>query len=191
MTTTTKTEHILIVDLEATCWTGKVPEGQENEIIEIGVCLLNTTTGDISDSRGILVKPERSEVSDFCTSLTTITQAMLDAEAVSFSEACAILRKDYHAEALRWASYGAYDQKMMFQQCSSKGIAYPFSGDHINVKTMFAQLKGLKKPTGMAGALGKLGIALEGTHHRGVDDARNIAKILYWNLQQGRQLNAE
>lgn len=30
----------------------------------------------------------------------------------------------------------------------------------------------------MAGALALLNIPLEGTHHRGVDDAKNIAKIL-------------
>jgi inhibitor of KinA sporulation pathway (predicted exonuclease) len=30
----------------------------------------------------------------------------------------------------------------------------------------------------MAGALNILDIPLEGTHHRGIDDANNIAKIL-------------
>jgi inhibitor of KinA sporulation pathway (predicted exonuclease) len=30
----------------------------------------------------------------------------------------------------------------------------------------------------MAGALSELNIPLEGTHHRGVDDAKNIAKTL-------------
>ncbi len=30
----------------------------------------------------------------------------------------------------------------------------------------------------MARALARLGIPLEGTHHRGIDDARNIARIL-------------
>jgi inhibitor of KinA sporulation pathway (predicted exonuclease) len=34
----------------------------------------------------------------------------------------------------------------------------------------------------MAGALELLDIPLEGTHHRGVDDAKNIAKILSWIL---------
>lgn len=34
----------------------------------------------------------------------------------------------------------------------------------------------------MKGALDILNIGLEGTHHRGIDDAKNIAKILYWCL---------
>jgi inhibitor of KinA sporulation pathway (predicted exonuclease) len=35
----------------------------------------------------------------------------------------------------------------------------------------------------MAGALRQLGIPLAGTHHRGIDDARNIAKILPYAIQ--------
>jgi inhibitor of KinA sporulation pathway (predicted exonuclease) len=37
---------------------------------------------------------------------------------------------------------------------------------------------GLKKKLGMAQALSLLGIELEGIHHRGIDDARNIARIV-------------
>ncbi|MFY8188443.1 MAG: hypothetical protein ACOVLC_10860 [Flavobacterium sp.] len=39
-------------------------------------------------------------------------------------------------------------------------------------------MKGLTKKVGRNGALEILQL-LEGTHHRGVDDAKNIAKILY------------
>jgi len=35
----------------------------------------------------------------------------------------------------------------------------------------------------MSGALEMLNMPLEGTHHRGVDDAKNIAKILRWILE--------
>ena len=30
-----KTDKSIIIDLEATCWQGAVPQGQQNEIIEI------------------------------------------------------------------------------------------------------------------------------------------------------------
>ena len=74
-----KTTHIInIIDLEATCWKGPVPEGQVNEIIEIGICQLDVNTGEISKNKGILIQPQRSEVSPFCTELTTITQELLD-----------------------------------------------------------------------------------------------------------------
>ena len=177
------TEKIIIIDLEATCWQGTKPEDQENEIIEIGICILDIRTGEITGNRGILIKPEQSTVSTFCTELTTITQEMLDREGITFQEACDILANEYQAEQFTWASYGAYDINMMQSQCKRRGVAYPLSEDHINVKKLFTEKRGLKKPTGMNGALHILEIPLEGTHHRGIDDAKNIAKILYWCLK--------
>jgi len=51
------------------------------------------------------------------------------------------------------------------------------SYSHINVKNMLALIQNWETEVGMA-TLDKLGLPLEGTHHRGVDDAWNIAKIL-------------
>ena len=59
-------DKIVVVDVESTCWEGKTPEGQVSEIIEIGICLLDVHTFEISDNRGILIQPQHSEVSDFC-----------------------------------------------------------------------------------------------------------------------------
>lgn len=59
---------ILVVDVESTCWDGDPPRGEENEIIEIGVCTLEVASGQRRDRRSILVRPERSRVSPFCTS---------------------------------------------------------------------------------------------------------------------------
>ncbi|MEN0056485.1 MAG: exonuclease domain-containing protein [Mucilaginibacter sp.] len=67
------TNEIIIVDLEATCWEpGGNYQKQQSEIIEIGICKLNMETGKITASEGILVKPIKSEISDFCTQLTSI-----------------------------------------------------------------------------------------------------------------------
>lgn len=176
------TNKILVIDLEATCWQGVQPKDQVSEIIEIGICVLDINTGNISKNKGILVKPTKSRVSQFCTELTTITQEMLDEDGISFPDACKLLRTEYDAHQYTWASYGAYDLKMLNNQCQIRNIDYPLSQDHINVKELFSQVKGLNKKVGMNGALHILGLPLEGTHHRGVDDAKNIAKILYWCL---------
>lgn len=171
-------DKILVVDVEATCWEGATPEGMESDIIEIGICLLDVQTGEITDNRGIIVIPERSTVSPFCTQLTTITPELVATEGIPFKEACNILKKQYQSQSRAWASYGAYDQKQFTRQCGALGTGYPFSPSHINVKTLFALQKKMTHETGMAGALDMLGIELEGTHHRGVDDAKNIAKVL-------------
>ncbi|HEX8561926.1 MAG TPA: 3'-5' exonuclease [Flavobacterium sp.] len=172
-------DKIVVVDIEATCWEGKLPVGMYNDIIEIGICLLDVETGEISENRGILIKPERSSVSPFCTQLTTITQEMLDADGISFKEALNILRKDFSTSSRAWASFGAYDMKQFQRQCSDLGYPYPFGPSHLNVKTLFALKNKFKHETGMAGALEFYNIPLEGTHHRGVDDAKNIAKIVH------------
>lgn len=175
-------DKIVVVDIEATCWDGNIPENMVSDIIEIGICLLDINTGEIYDNRGILVKPERSIISPFCTELTTITQEMLNKEAISFKEACSILKKEYQSQSRSWASFGAYDLKQFQKQCTDLKIGYPFSPSHINVKTLFALKRKLIHEQGMAGALAILDIPLEGTHHRGIDDAKNIAKILWWIL---------
>ncbi len=179
------TENILIIDLEATCWENRPPRGQESEIIEIGVCIMNAKTGKISKNEGILIKPQYSKVSLFCTELTTLTQNMLDNEGIMLDDAFDILRAEYDSEELTWASYGNYDLNMLQDQARRFCTDYPMSDDHINVKTLFGEIHPtIRKSVGMQRALGELGFALEGTHHRGVDDAKNIAKILHWCLQK-------
>ena len=39
-------DKIIVIDLEATCWEGDPPPGQESEIIEIGLCILDVATGE-------------------------------------------------------------------------------------------------------------------------------------------------
>lgn len=171
-------DKIVVVDLEATCWKGYPPKGQKPQIIEVGVCLLDIKTHEISKKRGILVKPSKSRVSEFCTELTTITQDMLDEEGVTLKEACSILFNEYNTSKRVWASFGDYDRRMFEKDCKDHGIKYPFGKKHINVKILFALKEKLSRETGMAKSLSHLEIPLEGTHHRGVDDAYNTAKIL-------------
>jgi inhibitor of KinA sporulation pathway (predicted exonuclease) len=170
-------DKIVVVDIECTCWEDSVPTGQQSEIIEVGVCLLDIQTGAISDSKGIIVKPSVSDVSPFCTQLTSITPEMVS-HGISFKDACDQLKEEYLTTRRSWASYGYYDQVMFIKQCERTGVPYPFSSSYLNIKTLLPLRLKLKRELGMKKALDKLGIPLEGTHHRGVDDAKNIAKIL-------------
>jgi len=166
---------IIIIDLEATCWEGAVPPGQQNEIIEIGICLLDDN--GIQQSQGILIRPQRSKISEFCTQLTSITPEMVK-DAPTFEEACEILKKDYLTLERRWGSWGDYDRKQFEQQSASWNLPLPVSTEHINLKKLFARLHRLPKPVGMAQALRIAQMELIGTHHRGGDDAYNIARLV-------------
>ena len=172
-----KLDQILVIDVESTCWEGKAPGGQESEIIEIGICPLDITSGERGEKRSILVKPERSKVSEFCTQLTTLTQEQVD-KGVDLGNACSILRNKFSSKDRVWASYGDYDRLQFEKQCQARKVSYPFGSSHINIKLLFTLIHGFSEEIGMAEALELLEIPLEGTHHRGADDAWNIARIL-------------
>ncbi len=178
-------DQILVIDVEATCWDGKIPEGMENEIIEIGICPFDVKSAEPLEKRSILVRPEKSTVSEFCTSLTHLTQEQVDG-GISFKDACKILRSEYSGHRRVMASYGDYDRRQFERQCQSFNVGYPFGSTHLNIKNLFAVVSGLKHEVGMAGALEYLDLPLEGTHHRGVDDAWNIACILSVILKKTR-----
>ncbi len=170
-------DQILVIDIEATCWEGAPPEGEENEIIEVGICTLDVASGERLQKRSLLVRPERSRVSPFCQQLTSLTQEQVEG-GISFAEACRILREEYLARERTWASYGDYDRTMFERQCRERDLLYPFSPRHLNIKTLLAVLQGLHGEVGMARGLELLGLPLEGVHHRGGDDAWNIAAML-------------
>lgn len=176
---------LLVIDVEATCWNGPIPDGQRSEIIEIGIATLDVTTGERVDRHGLLVRPTHSTVSAFCTELTTLTQADVDT-GHTFADACALLRTEFKAHQRVWASWGEYDRQAFERQCAAEGVPYPFGTRHLNAKTLYSLAHGLDRELGMAGALAHAGLPLDGTHHRGVDDAWNIAALLGGVLRASR-----
>lgn len=170
-------DQIIVIDVESTCWEKTPPTRQESEIIEIGICMLDIVSGHRMEKESILVKPEVSTVSEFCTQLTTLTQEQVE-DGTTFNDACSILKKKYLSKDRVWASYGDYDRRQFERQCHSFNVTYPFGPSHLNIKNLFAILHGLKHEVGMAEALNLLNIELEGVHHRAADDAWNIASIL-------------
>jgi inhibitor of KinA sporulation pathway (predicted exonuclease) len=125
----------------------------------------------------LLVRPERSTVSDYCTQLTTLTQEELEG-GMSLAETCRLLQEKYRSGERTWASFGDYDRRQMQKECQARGIPYPFGRTHINVKNLFALVHNLPKEMPLDKAMAHMGFPLEGTHHRGGDDAWNIARLL-------------
>ena len=175
-----KLDKLIVLDVESTCWDMDSKERiQESEIIEIGVCVLDLHSLARVENESILVKPFKSAINDFCTKLTTLTPALIEEKGISFADACLLLRNKYKVHHRLWASWGDYDRKQFERQCrrTSNDAQYPFGPTHLNVKNLFAITMGLTREVGMDEALKILDMELEGTHHRGVDDACNIAKI--------------
>jgi len=170
-------DKIVVIDVETTCWE-KRQKDQLMEMIEIGICLVDIRSGEITDRQSILVKPVYSEVSDFCTKLTTLTQEVVET-GIEFRQACLKLEDEYQTRKRVWASYGDFDTRQFERECRFQKVPYPFGSRHINIKTLFAIKHRLTEEIEIDKALDILGLELIGTHHRGVDDAYNAARILY------------
>lgn len=169
--------YLNVVDVEATCWNDQPPAGMVSEIIEVGVTVVDLREGCRVAKHSILVRPQRSTVSEFCTKLTSLTQDQVD-RGITFAEACKQLAVDFAAGPRRWASWGDYDRKQFERQCQATKTPYPFGHRHVNAKAVFTEARGLRKRPGMADALDIAGLLLEGRHHRGDDDAWNIAALV-------------
>jgi inhibitor of KinA sporulation pathway (predicted exonuclease) len=170
------TSRILVVDVESTCWNTPREQGEQvSEIIEVGVAVYHTDSKTVSDKASYFVRPEVSTVGEFCSGLTGITMEMV-ANARTMAEVCAALRQEFGSHKVAWASYGNYDRKKFEEDCRLKRVDYPFTAQHLNVKALVLAKFG--QSMGMDKALARLGLPLVGRHHRGDDDAWNIAHIL-------------
>lgn len=193
--------NYVVLDLEATC--GKeIPDG-ESEIIEIGAVKLNDKLEVVDEFQSFIRPVLHPTITYFCEELTSIKQADVD-NADTFN---VVFPKFYDwatdvkvtgpmswsAEPTWFCSWGFYDKKMILAdlrkwhrermyELYADGIA----GHHISIKHQHGKMIGVDRGVGMATALNMLGLKLDGTHHRGIDDARNIAKIfvkIFDNLQ--------
>lgn len=181
---------VLVVDLEATCddrnRLGNLVPKHEMETIEIGAVLVDTTTLEPVSELGIFVKPVRHpRLTTFCTELTSITQADVDG-GVPFPEAAASVDRFLAGRHALFGSWGDYDRNQFAQDAAYHGVRLPFTRHHVNLKKRFSEQLGEAKRFGMDAALRRVGLMLEGTHHRGIDDARNIARLLPWITGRSR-----
>ena len=108
-------KQVLVIDVEATCWRGKQPPGEQRALIEIGLCAFDTERGKPAEKRSILIKPQCSTISEFCTELTSITPEMA-AAGVLFNEACTLLRRAHDSQNVIWTSWGKDDRRMFEKQ---------------------------------------------------------------------------
>ncbi len=168
--------NYIIVDLEATCWQGK--RLGKNETIEIGAVLVNDNKEIVSEFEQFVKPLRHPTLSPFCAELTSIQQADVD-DAPHFNEAinlflewCTQSNQDFVL-----CSWGRYDKNQFQSDCLIHGLDAEWTTKHISLKHQYTDIKNLKRHVGMKGALWHEKFTLEGTHHRGIDDARNIAKI--------------
>lgn len=173
----------LVVDLEATCCDRDSIPRNQMETIEIGAVMVDATSlKAIAEFQTFVHPVKHAQLTKFCTELTSITQTEVDSAPRFPAAITAFHQWTLQYPSCLFCSWGKFDQHQLKQDCRSHSVAYPFSSKHFNIKTRFARSQRLQRRVGMLQALELIGSVLEGTQHRGIDDARNIAKLLPYAL---------
>lgn len=188
--------YLLCVDLEATC--DDYPPGMsdeqkaahqllvprdEMETIEIGAVMIDLRAGcRVVGEFNRFVQPVlHPELTDFCRGLTTITQANVDGAqsyAVVAGEVATFL-EPFMAEGWMWCSWGDYDAKQLQEDAQRAGVLPMLDiGLHTNLKKWFWKMFDCRA-LGLRPAVEALGLQWFGTYHRGIDDARNLAGLVW------------
>ncbi|MGB0906786.1 MAG: exonuclease domain-containing protein [Maricaulaceae bacterium] len=174
------TDKLLIVDLEATCSKDNAISRSDMEIIEIGASVVNLADHAIVDDYQLYIKPVVTpKLTDFCTELTGIKQATVDA-AEPYGPAIESYKRwlSGHDDIVAWASWGNYDKGQFETDCRRHGADDPHTGlPHFNLKNLFAKAVGERR-MGLGRAVKFVGAKFEGRAHSGRDDAMNMARLL-------------
>lgn len=185
--------YIIILDFEANC---SEDEKMKNEIIEFPSVLIkieNNRTERIAEFQ-LFVKPKYNhKLTSFCTKLTGITQQQVN-NGVSFPIALKEhelwLRRNIKnfdeiskTDQLMIWTCGIWDLDVMApKEYNNHNIqhVHKIYTRFVNIKNEFQKFYKIDKKremAGMQGMLNYLKIPLQGHHHSGIDDCRNIASI--------------
>lgn len=176
---------LVIVDFEATCCNDASFPREEMEIIEVGAVAVRKDTATVVDEYQSFVRPVRNPaLTEFCKELTSIGQEDVDA-APGFSQVLQGFGA-WLGERVSpvFCSWGDYDRKQLRQDCDFHGVPYPFDADHRNLKKEFSRTVKSRKRFGVGQAMRRAGLSPQGTAHRAIDDARNIARIYGWMTKE-------
>ncbi|KAK7023716.1 exonuclease eri1 [Favolaschia claudopus] len=210
-------DAFLVFDVEATCNQG-TDFDYPNEIIEFPVCLMRWKDRDggkasrlevIAEFRSFVQPTWRPSLSKFCEELTGITQDLVDS-APSFPDVLRSFRaflvehKLIEKNGKRrirfcWCSDGPYDiRDFIVKQCFISQVPFPdfMTGDILNVRALVTDhisrrqaTKYLPVSLNIPGQLSALGMPpFVGHQHSGIDDARNIARIVAQLALEGERL---
>ena len=179
--------YLYCVDLEATC--DEVGESEsprppavvpeQMETIEIGLVVIDLETLEVVDEFQRFVRPQINPIlTDFCKQLTSIQQTDVD-NARTYVE----VGRELGAFIARypnaaWASWGDYDARQLERDAGFAACPSLLAGlQHFNVRKWH---KGLydNQPKGLQQTVEAMGLLWQGTYHRGIDDAKNVASII-------------
>ena len=194
---TEKVDYFLVLDFEGVI--NKDPGCPDvMEIIEFPVLKMNARTLETEGIFHTYVQPViHPKLNSIATEITGITQEMVDGQPI-LQEVFTMLDSWMQKEGLLekgvnfcFVTCGDWDLKLgLTINCDYLKISYPdYLKKWVNIKTYFQSTIG-KKGYSMKTMLRDLGLSLDGHHHSGIDDSKNIAKILRELIKRNERLRA-
>lgn len=191
-------DNFVVIDYEATC-EGDKPADYRHEIIEFPAVIINSKSRKIVSEFHSYVRPVINlKLSDFCTSLTGITQDNVNF-APEFSEVLTKFESWLHENNLNYGENGnrsfavitdgPWDMgRFLIRQCKQSKLQYPnWALRWINIRKTYSNFYKTKR-LNLSDMLEHLQMKFEGRPHCGKDDARNIARIATQLLKDGCNL---
>ncbi|KAI8804195.1 ribonuclease H-like domain-containing protein [Cladochytrium replicatum] len=191
--------YYCVMDFEATC--ERDAQDYPNEIIEFPVVLVDGATHEVAAEFHQYVRPViNPTLTDFCKELTGITQLQVDS-AQTFPDVLKDLESwlsKHDTPPFRnivFVTDGPWDLRDFFRKQLSHSNANRPPSDpplqrpeylsrFVDLRKLVAVTYGAKRRK-ITDTLSWMGMEFEGREHSGIDDARNIARILMWIMKDG------
>ena len=185
-----KKQHIqqrkfAVMDIEATCQEkGKI---RPQEVIELPILLIDPEADSkLIDTFHVYIKPTMNpQLTDFCKELTGITQEQVD-EGIHVTEAI--------TKATEWMTKHLGDKIPLVCTCGDWDVLHlkeELSRHNYPPPIWMETWCNIKKAAGggtMMQMLEILRINHEGRHHSGIDDTKNIARIVIALYEDGKKI---
>ncbi len=172
-----RTDRILAIDTEWTCWDGEPPAGMRSELIEIGIVEADPSTLEIVRERSFLVRPLHSRVSPYCEELTGISEDLLRTDGRPLPEVLRTLAKEFGPSRKAVVAWGD-DWGGIDGECRAGGLDNPFPRElALNFGLIYAIAVGCLERPALEQAVEAEGIGFDGRQHRAVPDAAATMRL--------------
>ncbi len=168
--------QFIIYDLEATCW--RSPKPRQVEIIEIGAVRVNEDLEIVDEFSEFILPVIHPQIDKFCTKLTSITQ-----EDVEYADHFNVVIKRFEdwmdCASARTAlfSWGEFDHRQFVADARHHNLKLDWLKYWACLQRHYSKYKGAKNQIGLKNALIHEGLEFNGTQHRAIADARNMAEL--------------
>lgn len=185
-------KYYMVIDFEANCSSER---DRDHEIIEFPAVLVEATSGKtVSEFHHYVKMVTHQKLSDFIKNLTHITDEQAQ-NGLEWTQCLAEFEKWCVSHNVTpqnttvvtcgdWDLRSMLDRQLTITKTKLTEFVNELFGCWTNIKKYYGVAMQVPA-TGMDGMLKSLNLQLDGHHHSGIDDSRNIAKICHEMTKRG------